>query len=205
MLRFNIYGIYCDFADFIRCNKGKFVAVVCVALLGCGLGINSAFGIDDINGFMSIKNYNIYLMICGSRGFFGYFVTRITRLFFVMLIAALLSYRLCTACVNLGILFFYSYMNFRMAVASVILLKITFLPAAVICVFPFTFIYCAVLCCVCTFSMSVGIENRCVGRGGYFVRFGECCRSLILPFCSVCLLAAAESLLACLLTIGVSA
>lgn len=203
MLRVDIYGVYRDFVDFIRCNKAKLLITLAFAVAGCVLGVRGAFSAAETDGVACIKRFNVYLLICGSRGFFGYFLRRFLSCLLITLAMCLLSYRIYTAWVNAGIVFLYCFLNFRMASASVILLKITFLPAAVLCVFPFAVLFTAYFCCVCVFCFNKSNEFRCYGGDNYFSCVGGVCRRLVLPVCFVVLAALAESLLALILTLGV--
>ena len=205
MLRFDLYGVYRDFSEFVRCNKIKLCIVVAVALIGCGLGVRSAFSAASADGVECIKRLNIYVLICGKRGFFGYFAVRCLSVLLLTVAMSMLSYRVYTACVNAGIVFLYCYMNFRSAAAAVILLKITFLPAAVLCVFPFAIVFAAYFCLVCVFSLNMSRDFRCYGSDNYFSCVGSVCKRLIFPFLFAALCALTESLLALILTLGVSA
>ena len=118
---------------------------------------------------------------------------------------ALLCYRIYTAWVNIGIVFLYCFVSFHSATAAVILLKITFFPAAALCVFPFALIFSAYFCCLAAYSLNKCGEFRCYGGDNYFSCVGSVCIRLIFPFVFAVLLSLAESLLALILTLGVSA
>ncbi len=205
MLRFDFYGVYRDFLDFVRCNKFRLIIVAAFALAGCGLGISKAFTLANSEGVDCIKRYNIYLLICGTRGFWGYFISRVLSCLFLTVAMAFLSYRIYTAWVNIGIVFLFCYYNFRSATAAVILLKITFFPAAVLCVFPFALIFSAYFCSVAVFSLNKCGEFRCYGADNYFSCAGSVCIRLVIPFAVAVLFSLAESLLALILTLGVTA
>ena len=202
MLRVDFYGVYLDFLSFVRRNRGKLIICVAFAVIGCILGIRSGMSAAAKRGIDCIEKINIYLLISGKRSFFGYFISRFLSFTLVAAVMVFLSYTIYTAWINLIITFAYTFFFFRSATAAVILLKITFLPSAVLCVFPFAIIFSAALCLICAFTIGRSGELLYCGRQP-FRRIGATFRPLIFPLIFIAAAALLETILACILTVGV--
>jgi hypothetical protein len=192
-----------DFSDFVRNNRGRLILLFAAGILAAAAGVRSAYLLDGAEALDTVKRYNIYRLIVGSKGFFGYFFPRLLSVTAVCAVMLLLSHRIYTAVLNILPYLFFCFMNARAAFVCAAVLKTAFLPVAAVCTVPCLLAYMFVFACLCVDTLSKSRFRR-RRSDSYAVALADgfaAALSAALAAAAVCL---TESALAALLVLGIT-
>ncbi len=185
---------------FIRRNKYKFLVALLLAALAAGIGIWRAFAIKDPT-FDGLRRYNVMQLISGERNFFVYFLFRCLMSLVIVTLIALSGIRFFTAWLSFALLFMYAYICAYFIGALFIFARLVVLPLALLCLIP---IFIVMLFIFTFFSVHSVCAAKLRGRYCHFYDFYTEVRFPFVFAAVACLAAAVlETLLACILTIGI--
>ncbi len=204
MFRLNLRSLYYDCKDLIKYHKGKLCLLILLSVLAIGLGVNSGINTIKADKIYVINNTNIILLINGNKSVFGFFLSRFIFLLVFSMIIICCSYRFFTTFLSSAVLFFFCYLNVRNITICLAALKLSFLPAALICIIPCILLYQAIFVFFVLFSMKKASEFGYYNNNDYFCCVTDVLKSCYIPVICVCAVCIAETILTFILTIGIS-
>ena len=204
MLRFDIHGVFCDASAFIRRNKFKFLAAFLVVVIAFIFGAWNAVSITKSEElFLRIQKYNVVLLIAGERKFFSYFFSRVLLSLLLVLTFSLLGVKVFSSYLSYGVLALYVYQYAFFIGTLLCYAKLVVLPLVLLCLIPFFLVGLCVLIYYAVFVVCFACEAH-IERFSDLLYYAYLIKFPLVIAASVCLVVGLlESMLACLLTIGI--
>lgn len=168
MIRLDLFNVVYDIKFFLRRSSKVILISLLISVIAIIFAIVNALSIKDVPNLVSITNYNIILVINGGRSFWSFFWIKLFTISVIILIVFLLSYRIYTAIINFLLIFLFCYFNVHSIVLVIMYLKLSILPAMLICIIPSMFIYILLLCCLISYSFKNACEFQYYGETNYF-------------------------------------
>lgn len=204
MLKINLNNLYFDGLNLIRNNKVKFIILILFCVLGIGFGISSTMSlVNSTTKIINISNINIVLLINGSKSIFGYFLSRLLALSLLFALIIFCSYKFIFTFISAGGLFCFCFITVRNITLIFAVVKLLFLPVALICIIPCFICYTLVFCLFILYTMEKSREFSYYKSGNYLFCVScifKVCHIPAIPLFLICVI---EILLSGVLTIGI--
>lgn len=201
MLRRNVYNLWFDFRDFLRCNRMKLLCAALVVSVGIVLGIRSGFAVYDAGAYLSAHPSNVYLLIVRQKSAFGCFFGELLTNLLLLWIVVFCSANFLLAYLGFVILLFRAYLFAMYLCLYIFVLKLSVLPLVFFCLLPCFLVTSFLLAVVCILSLNRAQETRRYGWGcSPWRRYFIC---MLVPSIMFGILAVLCSILCYFLTLGI--
>jgi len=139
MLRLDFNSSILDFKSFVRENKLSLLICFIFILIGAILGVVVALGFDYVTREYLMR-FNVFVVVVGDRGFFGYFLVRFILLLVVVFAISLVGIRRFSAWLALVFVLAFSFQALLFVTLMFIYAGFTALPLMLFGVIPFIII-----------------------------------------------------------------